>query len=308
MRKLLILLLVYSPAFGQQGLGLGYVLDNALPVLSAVNDADFNENISIGAFWKSFDNENAMIEALESGEIGLAIGVSPETFLDEIDAGANLQLVDIAAVYIEQWNCVLRSEIAESKAALFGLKIALPFGTGAEIVFQAQLDAMGGNVGSSILRDRASVDAAAALVRGDADIACGKGEALARMREYGVDLMAAEPTFALGPRWFSGVVTTTEFATDHPEVISGFIRQQQYLSGEQSAIALAADMGEIDAEAGLAAIRILALEDKQNADWFGGGLQQYLINLARLRAERGLFRGDIASIGAHVNPSFITAR
>lgn len=306
MRKLLILLLFYSPAFGQQALGIGYVLDNALPVLSGVNDANFTESISIGAYWKAFDNENAMMQALESGEIGLAIGVSPETFLDEIGAGKSLQLIDIASVYIEQWNCVLRSDIAESKAALFGLKVALPYGGGGEMGFQMQMNALGGDVGSSILRDLASVDAAAALARGDVDIACGKGDALARMREYGVDLMPSDATFALGPRWFTGIVATAEFATENAPVISAFISQQQRLRGDIATIATAAEMSTINAEAGLANQRAISFSDKLGLGWFGGGLQEYLINLAKLRSERGMFAADILSVADHVNPTFLT--
>ncbi len=307
MREALVFFLLASPAFAQDTLGIGYVLDHALPVLAGVNDEDFTENVAIGARWQSFDNEDAMLQALEASEIGIAIGVSPEAFLDAVSQGFDLQLIDVAAVFVGQWNCVLRSEIAESKAALFGLRVALPYGSGAEMVFRAQMTALGGDVASSILHDLASRDAAGALLRGDAEIACGQGPALAQMREAGVDLMDANATFNLGQRWFSGVVVTGDFARSNGATLTNFLLQQQNLGGNLADIAKAADMGEIDAEAGLAAQRMVGSREKLGPDWFGGGLQNYLTGLAQLRAERGLFLADISLVANNVNGKFLAA-
>lgn len=296
-----------SPVRAQQPLVLGYVLDRPLPVLAGVADGEFTESVGIGASWRAFDNEPALLQALAAGDVALAIGIGPETFLDGLSAGQDLKLVDIAGFYPGQGACVLRNDIAESGASLYGLRVALPYGTGLELAFNRQMAALGADAASAVRRDLASVDAAAALARGDTDIACGDGVALRRLREYGVELMAVDQVFALGLRWFGAVVVTAEFAERQPGVIIAYLQAQGDLSGDLAAIALAADMGEIDAEAALAAQQPLSAEKKLGGDWLRGGLAQYLTDLATLRAERALLSSDPAAVASHVDPSFLQA-
>ncbi len=309
MLRLALALLLSGPVSGhaQERIGLGYVLDQPLPVLAGVSDADFTETVGIGAQWVAFDNDRALVQALLAQDVAVAVGVGPQAFLDGISAGIDLRLIDIAAELPGQADCVLRSDIAESGAALHGLRVALPYGSIAELAFEAQISALGAEANSMIRRDLAPADAAAALARGDTEIACGSGADLARMRDHGVDLTDPGALFALGQRGFSAVVVTAGFAARQPGVIEQFLLAQSGLSGDLAAIASASDIGVIDAEAALAAQRRLSSADKLGGDWFGGGLPAYLTALARLRAERNRFAGDPASVAAHVDASFLAA-
>ncbi len=306
MRKIaLCLTLVPLRCWAQDGLGIGYVLDHPLPVLAAVANSEFTETVGIGAAWLAFDNDKLLVQALQSGDVGIAVGVGAEAFLDGISVGLDLRLIDVVANYPYQNACYLRNDIAQSNASLFGLRAALPYGSAAELAFNAQMQALDADAFSIVRRDLAALDASAALARRETEIACGSGLALTRMREQGTPLLAEDRSFALGLRWFDAVAVTGEFAETHAEVVAAFLKAQTTLDGDLSKIAVAADMGQIDAEAALALQHALSTDAKLGADWFGGGLGDYLTDLAVLRFERGLFVGDPSSISTHIDPSFL---
>ncbi len=289
----------------QDSVVFGYVLDNPLPVLSGVLDPEFTESVGIGARWQDFDSESHLLQALIASEVSIAIGIGPDVFLDGLAQGADLVLVDIAAALREPVNCVLRRDIAESGASLYGLRVALAYGSAAEVLFDMQMLALGADPKSAIRRDQASRDAAASLGRGDADIACGNGKDLVQMREYGDVLMTPQQNFALGQRGFSAVVVTADFAASSPAAIQAFLDLQAGLDGDLAKIAAAADMGEIDAETGLADQQNLTVAAKLGQDWFGGGLADYLGDFARLRLARMQTAPDPAGLSSHLDPDFL---
>lgn len=271
------LLLPLSAVAGETG--LAYLLDQPLPVLAGAADPGFAEDIAIGASFHGFDNAGQVLQAFARGEIVLATGLEPEVLLAGLARGLPLQLVDVPVLRRSFGSCYLSPAIAGTGAALFGLRAALPRGTGLDRLLAQEIEVLGGDPASMIRVDRASPDAAAALARGDVQIACASGSGLARLAEHGAPLLPQDEADALALGWPLVTLADARAAADNPGMIRAFVAAGR-TSGDLAAIAAAAGMNGLDAEA---ALSVQTIPDAAlKAALFAGPLADHLGALADL--------------------------
>jgi taurine transport system substrate-binding protein len=97
---------------------------------------------------------------------------------------------------------------------LEGGKIATPIGNVTHYKQLRTLDHLDVDASAVNLLQMNPPEGAAALARGDVDMACGFGGALRRMMEFGDVLMSAEEQESIGIRDFDIVSVTEDFATE----------------------------------------------------------------------------------------------
>jgi taurine transport system substrate-binding protein len=91
-----------------------------------------------------------MSAAMASGDVQISVSQGVPPFVVATSAGQDLQVADIAVVYNDNDNCVVKAELEidkDSAKELEGKKVGVPIGTAAHYGFLKQMEHFGVDVG-----------------------------------------------------------------------------------------------------------------------------------------------------------------
>lgn len=285
-----------------------------LPLEYARAKGLYDEALGIKVNWRSFDTGTAMIAAMASGDVQMAVGMAVPPVVTSASAGQEVQIVDLAVSYSDNENCVIRSDLDISAANirdLVGKKVALPLGTVTHFSFLKQIAHFGLNPGDVQIVDMAPAEGAAALSQGAVDVACGWGGGLLRMKESGEVLMTGAEKEKLGILVVDFITAPRSFTDEHPDLVEAFLKvtdQANTAWTEGTArdemlpvIATGSGMEETAAATTLALFTFPTIEERLSAKWLGGGVQTYMKGVADLFAQTGNIPKTLDSYDAFVN-------
>jgi len=213
---------------------VAYFLEWPSPNLAAKADGSFDEKMGLKVNWRAFGNGNEMSAAMASGDVQIAYSQGLVPFVVAVTKGLPLKLVSAAVSYAENDNCVVHKDAGitqENAKDLEGKKVATPIGNVTHYKLLRTLDHLEVDANAVNLLQMNPPEAAAALARGDVEMACGFGGALRRMMEFGDVLMSAGEQEAIGIRVFDIVSVTEEFATEHADLVTKFLQITEDANG-----------------------------------------------------------------------------
>jgi len=253
-----------------------------LPIEYARAQGLYDQALGVKVNWRSFDTGTAMIAAMASGDVQMAVSMAVPPVVTSVSAGQDVQIVDLAVTYSENENCVIRSELDISAANigdLAGKKVALPFGTVTHYSFLRQIEHFGLTSADMQVVDMAPADGAAALAQGAVDMACGWGGALLRMKESGEVLMSGKEKEDLGIQIVDFITAPGSFTDGHPELVEAFLKvtdqaNTAWTEGAEQGemlpmIARAAGMDEAAASDTMALFAFPTVEERLSERWLG---------------------------------------
>ncbi|SNT75353.1 ABC transporter substrate-binding protein, partial [Paracoccus seriniphilus] len=222
----LISLGMVSPAFAQDAVTVAYFQEWPMPFQYAKAKGLYEEKLGVPVNWVAFDSGTAMSAAMAAGDVQIAISQGVPPFVVAVSAGQDLEVVDIAASYSDNDNCVVASRLEidkDSAGELTGKRVALPVGTIAHYGFLQQMEHFGVDPASMTIVDMAPAEAAAAFGQGSIDMACGWGGALDRMKAEGNVLLSGEEKEEAGILAFDLTTTSARFAAENPKLLADFL-------------------------------------------------------------------------------------
>ena len=206
-----------SPALAQEPLTVAYFREWPMPFQFAKVQGGYDEALGVPVNWVAFDSGTAMSAAMAAGDVQIAVSQGVLPFIAATSAGQDLKIIDIAASYADNENCVVAAGLEidkDSASELEGKRVAVPMGTGAQYTFLQLMGYLKVDTSTMSIVDMAPAEGAAALSQGDVDMACGWGGALARMREFGNVLLTGAEKEAIGILSFDLITTTGDTIDD----------------------------------------------------------------------------------------------
>ncbi|MCB1429624.1 MAG: ABC transporter substrate-binding protein, partial [Nitratireductor sp.] len=250
----------------------------------------YDKELGVKVNWRSFDAGTAMSAAMASGDVQISVSQGVPPFVVATSAGQDLQVADIAVVYNDNDNCVVKSslEITKDNAKeLEGKKVGVPIGTAAHYGFLKQMAHFGVDTSTMEIVDMAPPDGAAAFAQGNLDMACGWGGALRRMKEHGNVLLTGAEKDAIGISVYDVTSVPATFAAENSELLAKFLKvtadmNAKWAKGGADAaemlpvIAKDAGMSEADTIDTMKGFQFPTVEEQLSAKWLGGGTQAFL--------------------------------
>ncbi len=289
-----------SFAQGMDEITVAYFLEWPMPFEYAKQMGIYEEEMGVTINWRAFDTGTAMSAAMASGDVQIAVSQGVPPFVVATSAGQDLQAIDVAVSYSDNDNCVVHESLeidASNVEDLEGARVGVPIGTAAHYGFLRQMEHFGIDVDSLEVVDMAPADSAAALAQGSLDMACGWGGALRRMLEHGNVLLTGDEKQALGIYVFDVTSAPASFVEEEPELVASFLAvtaemNAMWNSGEHTdemlpVIARDAGMDEDATAATLAGFVFPSVEEQLSSAWFGGGTQNFLLEVGNFFAETG---------------------
>ena len=182
-----------------------------MPFQFAKAQGAYDEQMGVPINWVAFESGTAMSAAMAAGDVQIAVSQGVLPFIAATSAGQDLKIIDIAASYADNENCVVAAGLEidkDSAAELEGKRVAVPMGTGSAIHLPATHGKSEVDTTTMSIVDMAPAEGAAALSQGNVDMACGWGGALARMQEYGNVLLTGAEKEEIG-------ILSFDLITDH---------------------------------------------------------------------------------------------
>ena len=269
---------------------VAYFLEWPMPFQYAKVKGIYDQELGVKVNWKSFDAGTAMSAAMASGDVHISVSQGVPPFVVATSAGQDLQIADVAVVYNDNDNCVVKTslEITKDNAKeLEGKKVGVPIGTAAHYGFLKQMEHFGVDVGTMEVVDMAPPDGAAAFAQGNLDMACGWGGSLRRMKEHGNVLLTGAEKDALGISVFDVTSVPATFAAENAELLAKFLKvtadmNAKWAKGGADAdemlpvIATDAGMDEQATKDTMAGFEFPTVEAQLSEKWLGGGTQKFL--------------------------------
>jgi len=270
---------------------VAYFLEWPTPNLKAQVEGTFDKEMGVKVNWRAFDTGAAMTQALASGDVQFAYSQGIVPFTVAVSSGVPLKAVAIATSYSEDDNCVVRREAGvtkENASDLIGKKIAVPLGTVPHYRLLKQLDNLGVDTSKLTLVDMAPADGAAAIARGDVDMACGWSGPLKRMKEHGEVLLTSPELEEMGLKVFDVVSTPEDFAKANPELVVKFLQviedanrqARQNPEAFVAPLAKASGMSEEDVRDSLTRFQFPLKEEQLSEAWLGKTVPEYMKQIA----------------------------
>lgn len=285
-----------------------------LPMEYARAEGLYDEALGVKVNWRSFDTGTAMIAAMASGDVHMAVGMAVPPVVTSASAGQDVQIVDLAVSYSDNENCVVRSDLdisTENISDLAGKKVALPLGTVTHFSFLKQIEHFGLKPDDVQIVDMAPANGAAALSQGAVDVACGWGGALLRMKESGDVLMTGSEKERLGILVVDFITAPRAFTDENPELVEAFLKvtDQTNVAWTQGAardemlpvIAAGTGMDDTAASTTLALFTFPTIQERLSEKWLGGEVQAYMKGVADLFARTGNIPETLDSYDDFVN-------
>lgn len=295
---------------------VAYFLEWPSPNLMYKADGRFEKEMGVKVKWRAFGNGNEMSAAMASGDVQIAYSQGLVPFVVAVTKGLPLKLVSAAVSYAENDNCVVHKDAGITQANakdLEGKKVATPIGNVTHYKLLRTLDHLGVDASKVKLVQMNPPEGAAAMARGDVAMACGFGGALGRMREFGEVLMSAKEQEAIGIRVFDIVSVTSEFASEHPDMLTKFLQLTEDANNEFRADsdkhlpAIAKESGqELEDSRAMVGLFVFPTRDEQLSEaWMGGTVQNFINEVAAFYVEQGQLDSALDDYGPTIDASFM---
>ena len=287
----LLTAVISTTAIAKDELNVAYFLEWPSANQVAQVEKIYDKEMGIKVNWRSFGDGNAMTAAMVSGDIDIAYSQGFIPFVIGVTKGIDLKLIGIAMTYADNDNCVVHKDAKITKdnaKDLEGKKVATLTSGVSYYKMLKTLEHLKVDVKKMKVLSMSNTDAAAALARGDVDMACGFGGALNRMKEYGSVLMTGAEQEAIGLKVFDIVATTNKFAKEHPKLVTQFMQvtEDANLAYKKDpakyykTLAKASGMKEKDAIKTLNKFTFLSSKEQLSKDWMQGGVQAFTKEVA----------------------------
>ena len=310
-----MLTLQFSQA-AAQGLSVGYFAEWPLPAHYGQSTGAYDDALGAPVEWREFNSSPELYAALDSGEIQVALSEGVVPFFLLASTGQDFRIVDIALAYPTAENCAVSPAVGytpESPNTLKNARIALPMGTTVHFGLLKQLRYLGVNPVTVELIDMTPSRAAAALTRGEVDIACGWGPALDVILSQGHPLLRAENKQAAGALTLDFTIIRASFGADNPGVVARFLKVTNDLNASFMAnpkamvarIAESTDMNVADVTSTMRTFEFPNIGAKSGAKWLGGGVQTYLKELADFFVEQGTLDAALEDYTGFIDNSYL---
>lgn len=307
-------------AFALNEITVGYFLEWPMPYQYAKAKGIYDEELDVKVNWIAFETGVQMSAAMASGAVDLALGQGVPPFVVATSDGLDLQVVDIAATYAENDNCVVADGLGIDKtnaAELAGKKVALPLGTAAHYGFLRQMEHFGVDVGTMEIADMQPAQAAAALAQGRVDMFCGWGNPLLLAQEHGHVLLTGAEKEEVGILVFDVTSGPAEWIAENFDLVAGFVKVTADANAmwadeanrEKMLPIIAEDSGmdvAVAAEA-ITHFTFPAVEDQLSSKWLGGGAQDFMKGVAGVFAAAGSINAARDSYDSAVNKAPLAA-
>lgn len=315
-RKILagLMLAVSAPAMSAaETLTVGYFLEWPLPFLAAKADGAYDAALGMDVKWVSFETGTAMSAAMASGDVQISVSQGVPPFVVAASAGQALQVIDVAASYSENDNCVVATALEidkDSAGELAGKKVAVPIGTAAHYGFLRQMDHFGVDIASLEIVDMAPPDGAAALAQGAVDMACGYGGGLTRMKEHGNVLLTGPEKEELGILVFDVTSAPADFIVENEALVSSFLEVTAKANADWAADPSDEMLAKIAAESGMdldttrASITTFTfptVAEQLSEKWLGGNVASFMKGVADVFVEAGSIDAALDSYEGAIN-------
>ena len=328
MKKLMTALLVSAASFSATSayaldeITVAYFLEWPMPFQYAKVNGVYEKELGVKVNWKSFDAGTAMSAAMASGDVHISVSQGVPPFVVATSAGQDLQVADIAVVYNDNDNCVVRAEKEatkdNAKDVLPGLKVAVPIGTAAHYGFLKQMEHFGIDTASMEVVDMAPPDGAAAIAQGSVDMACGWGGSLRRMKEHGNTLLTGAEKDAIGISVYDVTSVPASFAAEHGDILAKFLKvtadmNAKWAKGGADAeemlpvIAKDAGMDEAATRETMAGFQFPTVGDQLSDKWLGGGTQAFLKGVGDFFKAQGNIPASRDTYDGAVNTAALSA-
>ena len=304
-----------NSARAQSTLNIGYFAEWPLPAHYGRTSGAYDEVLGQATKWTAFSDGTAMSAALEAGEIQIALSQGLVPFLLVATARLDFKIVDIAVSYPANDGCVAHPDLnysAKNSTALTETTIALPVGTTTHFDFNQALASLNIDQSTIEMINMPPAQAAAALMQGKVDIACGWGPALDQMRGFGTYLLKNEDKSA-GLGNYDVIVIRTDFGTENPVLVAKFLKVTADLNAAFmaapdrmiGAITAPLSMTKTTTTASMTEFQFTTITAKTSSEWLGGGVQSHLGALAEFFVQQGTFDHALESYASYVDPSYL---
>lgn len=299
---------------------VAYFLEWPMPFEFAKVQGTYEAEMGVKINWRAFDTGTAMSAAMASGDVHLSVSQGVPPFVIASSAGQDIQILDVAVVYADNDNCVVRTDLEITKdnaTELAGKKVALPIGSAAHYGFLKQMEHFGVDPASMEIVDMAPPDGAAAFAQGGLDMVCGWGGSLRRMKENGNVLLTGAEKEELGILVFDVTSGPASFVAENPDLVAKFLKitadaNAMWADPAKQAemlpvIAKDAGMDEAATAETMATFVFPTLEDQLGPKWLGGGAQSFLKGVSGVFVDTGNIPSALDSYDATVNVGPLTA-
>ncbi len=307
-------------AYALDEITVAYFLEWPMPFEFAKVNGTYEKELGVKINWRAFDTGTAMSAAMASGDVHLSVSQGVPPFVIASSAGQDIQILDVAVVYADNDNCVVRTDLEITKdnaTELAGKKVALPIGSAAHYGFLKQMEHFGVDPASMEIVDMAPPDGAAAFAQGGLDMVCGWGGALRRMKENGNVLLTGAEKEELGILVFDVTSGPASFVAENPDLVAKFLKitadaNAMWADPAKQAemlpvIAKDAGMDEAATAETMATFVFPTLEDQLGPKWLGGGAQSFLKGVSGVFVDTGNIPSALDSYDATVNTGPLTA-
>ncbi len=307
-----------APAMAQDAITIGYFSEWPLPAHMGRESGEYNQVLGLGVNWQAFDSSAEMARELETGNIQIALSQGITPLIASLNQGAKFKIVDVAVSYAEGENCVGGGGMSitrETARRLEAAQIAVPMGTITHFNLLKQLEYLRVEMTSVEIINMPPARAASAFEQGEVEVACAWGPALDFMKRYGNLLMNRMQKEAAGIRVFDLIVINEKFGAENPELVAKFLRvtndlNAQYVSKSDelnAKIGAALGMTQDAVKTTMADFDFPVLETKLSTKWLGGGIQQYIKEVADFMLEQETFTKSLDSYDDSVDLSYLLA-
>ena len=287
------------------------------PTANQVAQAErwYDEEMGVELRWLEFQSGVDMARAMVAGEVDISYSMGIIPFIGAVSDGAPLTAVGIAVSYAENDNCVVHRKAAIDKAnahELEGKRIAVPFGTVTHYKLLRTLDFLAVDTTKLDLVDMVSAEGEKALARGEVTMACGWGGALRRMLGKNQVLMSAREQTKIGIRTFDVVAVTNDFAENHPDLVTAFLRVSDRAADHldddpdeaRPIIAEAAGLSLKESNILLARFQFYTREAQLTGTWMRGGVQAFAKEVADFMVGQGVMAKALDDYGPTFDAGF----
>ena len=287
------------------------------PTANQVAQAErwYDEEMGVELKWREFQSGVEMARAMVAGEVEISYSMGVIPFIGAVSDGAPLKTVGIAVSYAENDNCVVHRRAAIDKAnahELEGKRIAVPFGTVTHYKLLRTLDFLAVDTSKLDLVDMVSAEGEKALERGEVTMACGWGGALRRMLGKNQVLMSAREQTKIGIRTFDVVAVTNDFADQHPDLVTAFLRVSDRAADflddspdeARPIIAEAAELNLKESNILLARFQFYTRDAQLTGTWLRGGVQAFAKEVADFMVGQGVMSQALDDYGPTFDASF----
>jgi taurine transport system substrate-binding protein len=303
-------------ALAQDPVTVAYFMEWPTPNQKAQVEKTMDEALGVPVEWRAFGNGNEMTQAMVAGDVDIAYSQGFVPFVVGVTNGAPLKLVGIAVTYSENDLCIVRDDAGitkENAKELEGKQVATPIGNVTHYKLLKTLEHLGVDSSKVELVQMNPADAAVALVRGDVPMACAFGGPIDRMRTVGKPLMTGAEQEAAGINTFDIISVTDSFASEHPDLVKGFLKATAEANAAFEAdpdafyevVAGAAGMDVEAAKATMANFGFPTVEEQLDANWLGGGVTEATKGVAEVMVSAGNMDKSLDDYSSFVDPSFL---